>query len=621
MTESPLGLGIEGFDYADLYDPAALQRLTDRFHRVVAATDEELWQRFCQLRDEPRTSAAEASAVVMGVAEHLSRFVAELFRLPDYPAGSRSAAAVAATLHKFKRDFVMRGALRRHPHADPAEVDRLREAVDHLVGEVADRELGLAQCALRLLDEKAGRQACDSGEDASAGLDVLERWTAAAVQAQRQFGRFGDWVSLQLPDDLTQPDGLVHIVRPEPRIPQFVEGPEAALRRRDGFALTDQRWGARQVLDHTHYCLLCHERGKDSCSRGYPLPRRAEGVAQNALGVMLRGCPLEERISEAHALRRTGDVIAALAVVMMDNPMCPGTGHRICNDCMKACVYQKQDPVNIPQVETHTLTEVLSLPYGVEIYGLLTRWNPLNVHRPQALPYNGINVLVTGLGPAGYTLAHWLLNEGFGVVGIDGLKIEPLPADLLWNGDGPPRPIRDFTEIEEPLSERVTMGFGGVAEYGITVRWDKNFLKLIYLTLMRRQTMRVYGGVRFGGTLTIEDAWEVGFHHVAMAAGAGRPTVLKLKNNLLPGMRAASDFLMALQLTGAYKASSLASLTLRLPAVVIGGGLTGIDACTEALAYYPVQAEKTLECYEQVCADSGEQRVQASLTPEERELL
>jgi hypothetical protein len=29
----------------------------------------------------------------------------------------------------------------------------------------------------------------------------------------------------------------------------------------------------------------------------------------------------------------------------------------------------------------------------------------------------------------------------------------------------------------EPLGERVMAGFGGVAEYGITVRWDKNFLK------------------------------------------------------------------------------------------------------------------------------------------------
>ena len=64
-------------------------------------------------------------------------------------------------------------------------------------------------------------------------------------------------------------------------------------------------------------------------------------------------------------------------MVMVDNPMCPATGHRICNDCMKACIYQKQDPVNIPQIETRVLTDVLDLPWGVEIYDLFTRWNPL----------------------------------------------------------------------------------------------------------------------------------------------------------------------------------------------------------------------------------------------------
>ena len=115
--------------------------------------------------------------------------------------------------------------------------------------------------------------------------------------------------------------------------------------------------------------------------------------------------------------------------------MCPGTGHRICNDCMKSCIYQKQEPVNIPQIETGVLTDVLGLPWGVEIYGLLTRWNPLNVRRPYALPYNGKNVLVVGLGPAGYTLAHYLVNEGFGVVGVDGLKIEPLPEDITGTDD------------------------------------------------------------------------------------------------------------------------------------------------------------------------------------------
>jgi NADPH-dependent glutamate synthase beta subunit-like oxidoreductase len=110
-------------------------------------------------------------------------------------------------------------------------------------------------------------------------------------------------------------------------------------------------------------------------------------------------------------------VLAALAVIMIDNPMVPGTGHRICNDCMKACIFQKQEPVNIPQIETSILTDVLALPWGFEIYDLLTRWNPLRARAPTPLPYNGKNVLVVGLGPAGYTLAHYLWNEGFGVVG------------------------------------------------------------------------------------------------------------------------------------------------------------------------------------------------------------
>ena len=314
----------------------------------------------------------------------------------------------------------------------------------------------------------------------------------------------------------------------------------------------------------------------------------------NPLGIELDGCPLDEKISEMHTLRKAGDAVGALAIVVVDNPMCPGTGHRICNDCMKSCIYQKQEPVNIPQIETGVLTDVLRMPWGVEIYGLLTRWNPLNVRRPYALPYNGKNVLVVGLGPAGYTLAHYLVNEGFGVVGIDGLKIEPLPEDIVGTDTEPPRPIRDWSEIYRDLDERVLEGFGGVSEYGITVRWDKNFLTLLHLTLARRKGLRMYGGVRFGGTMPIEDAWAYGFDHVAIATGAGRPTIIDMKNNLIRGIRKASDFLMALQLTGAFKRDALPNLQARLPAVVIGGGLTAIDTATELMAYYPLQVEKTV---------------------------
>ncbi|MGH8568213.1 MAG: pyridine nucleotide-disulfide oxidoreductase, partial [Gammaproteobacteria bacterium] len=372
--------------------------------------------------------------------------------------------------------------------------------------------------------------------------------------------------------------------------------PPARRRRRDGFALTDRRMNERQVLYEVDHCIYCHDRDTDSCSKG--MRNRKDGSFKtNALGVTITGCPLGEKISEMHVLKRGGDDIGALALIMIDNPMCPGTGHRICNDCMKGCIYQKTEPVNIPEIETNVLTDVLSLPWGFEIYGLLTRFNPLNVKRPAALPYNGKNVLVCGLGPAGYTLSHYLLNEGFGVVGIDGLKIEPLPEELSGGHERAPRPIRDFAEIDEDLDRRVMAGFGGVAEYGITVRWDKNFLKVIYLTLARRRAFRCYGGVRFGGTLTINEAWDLGFDHIAIASGAGKPTIIPLENNLIRGIRKASDFLMALQLTGAAK-DSLANLQVRLPAGVIGGGLTAIDTATEILAYYPVQVEKLLRRYE-----------------------
>jgi hypothetical protein len=156
-------------------------------------------------------------------------------------------------------------------------------------------------------------------------------------------------------------------------------GPDDKLRRREGFKLTDNRYNRRENLSEIHYCVLCHERDKDSCSKGI---RDKEGkVTTNPLGIPLAGCPLDEKISEMHAVRKRGDAIGALAIVTVDNPMCPGTGHRICNDCMKACIYQKQEPVNIPQIETGVLTDVLNMPWGVEIYGLADALEPAE-HQP-----------------------------------------------------------------------------------------------------------------------------------------------------------------------------------------------------------------------------------------------
>ncbi|MEO8348150.1 MAG: FAD-dependent oxidoreductase, partial [Acidobacteriota bacterium] len=450
-------------------------------------------------------------------------------------------------------------------------------------------------------------------------LSLYAVWCRARLLRPELAREIAGWASFRLPGPIDY-HHLVETERTNPGLPEERVGPLDRRRRRDGFGLTDHRMTRREVLAEAHYCILCHDRDKDSCAKGF-FDAKTGTWQKNPLGIELAGCPLDEKISEMHQLRREGDSIGALALVAIDNPMCPGTGHRICNDCMKGCIYQKQDPVNIPQIETGVLTDVLALPWGVEIYGLLTRWNPLSPLRPYALPYNGKKVLVVGLGPAGYTLAHYLVNEGFGVVGIDGLKIEPLPADWTGADGGGVLPIRDYATISRPLDERPLAGFGGVSEYGITVRWDKNFLTLMHLTLSRRERFAILGGVRFGGTVTAEQAFDLGFDHVAIAAGAGRPTIIAMKNNILRGVRKASDFLMALQLTGAFKEEALANLQAELPAIVIGGGLTAIDTATELLAYYPIQAEKTLLRYETLAGEHGEEGVRALFDAEEQEIL
>ncbi len=659
-----LQIGLPGFSYADLYEPARLKELTEIFYGSVRSSDPELWDRF----DRYRTTLGEGmtpeeiSAVIVETAPHLSAFIAELFQVVDVHGRWRRAVEDDAVVFIFKREFVVRRALKKYASTAAIDPVEIRRAAEWLRGSVFaetfaahDAERAMATIVVRLMNlekslkgtaEPQGElarevdemiAAIEKGRASAAGSDALvptaagaseaapvvaallgiyEQWLALEHETRTDATR--GWVSLKTPHHLDF-SRLVDLRVIDNAPPGAYMGPEEHLRPRDGFKLTDARYGHREMLDEIEYCIYCHARDKDSCSKG--LREKDGSVKRNPLGIMLHGCPLNEKISEMHTLKHNGDGLASLAVVMIDNPLCPGTGHRICNDCMKACIYQKQDPVNIPQAETGVLTEVLNYPFGFEIYSFLTRWNPLNVHRPYALPYNGKKVMVVGLGPAGYTLSHYLANEGFGVVGIDGLKIEPLPERWIGSRDRLPEPIADYREIYDQLDDRVVLGFGGVSEYGITVRWDKNFLKVIYITLARRRTFRIYGAIRFGGTVTIEDAWKLGFDHIAIATGAGKPTIVSMKNNLLRGIRQASDFLMALQLTGAHKPAAIANLQMRLPAIVIGGGLTGIDTTTEAMAYYPVQVERVLERSQVLRAELGEEAFWKSFNDEERETI
>ncbi len=656
-------LGVPGFRFSDLFDAIKLRELAEKFYGEIEKSEPLLHEALIQYINarganyEPRVE----SKILTDSAPHLSNFIARMFLITRERGELKREITEQDPIWKYKF-FVQRRAIKKFKAETIVDFDEnelteaLREVKNTVFDEtlVYDDELAISYITNKLVEVEEVLQknleisaetqetinkihtAYDKLKDKTFGkvfsryvtelegtgdllqikavLHLLEAWSAIQF-----FGKKKNWYSFRTPHGLDY-QNLVHIIRPSEKVHEIISGAETEYRRRDGFKLTDERGTQRDALAEIDYCLICHEREKDSCSKG--LHDREGNLQRNPLGIKTAGCPLDEKISEMHLLKKHGDSIASLALVTIDNPMCAGTGHRICNDCMKGCIFQKQEPVNIPLAETSVLTDVLDLPYGFEIYSLLTRWNPINAKRPFALPYNGKNVMVVGLGPAGYTLAHYLLNEGFGVIGMDGLKIEPLPEEWTGNsGKNCPKPIKDVEEIKADLDERILSGFGGVSEYGITVRWDKNFLTMLQLLLARRKRFRAYGGVRFGGTFTIDDAWNFGFDHIAIATGAGRPTIVPMKNNLIRGIRQASDFLMALQLTGAFKKDTLSNLQVRLPAVVIGGGLTGVDTATEIFAYYPVQVEKMLEKFEDIAESIGEEAVWKAFDDEEKKVF
>jgi NADPH-dependent glutamate synthase beta subunit-like oxidoreductase/NAD(P)H-flavin reductase len=588
MTQPTLQL--TEFQFEELFQSEGLQRLDQKFLLYLQKINATVYTQLLAYRNKTTVFTPQTiSELLIASAIVLENFLSELFHIEEEAAIAQVQTLSHNPVSVFKQFFVLRRAKKQLLHienlVDFALLhDWLNNQLKTSPLQTNDLELAISLLATRYIAQP------DQFVDE---IDKLTQWCIHGLITPSAQQIVQGWTSFRIPERLNYSHLVPHVPVTHDKLERST-APLSKLRQRDGFKLTGPRMTARQAQDEVNYCIYCHDHDGDFCSKGFPVKKgdSTQGFKKNPLDTLLTGCPLEEKISEMHILKRDGHTLAALAMVMVDNPMCPATGHRICNDCMKACIYQKQEPVNIPQAETRILTDVLDLPWGVEIYDLLTRWNPLRQSQWIMKPYNGLKIMIAGMGPAGFTLAHHLLLEGFAVVGFDGLKIEPLDQEIVKN------PVYQFSDLYETLDERLMAGFGGVAEYGITVRWDKNFLKLIYLSLLRKPYFQIFGSTRFGGTITVDDAWRMGFDHFVIAVGAGLPKALPIRGSLAPGMRQANDFLMALQLGNATKKTSLTNLQVRLPAVIIGGGLTGVDTATEVQAYYITQVEKILFRYE-----------------------
>src|SRR5215213_11530429 len=96
-------LGIAGFSFADLHQPARLRELCVRFVDQVKAAEPELWAQWEQYREIPESLGPIARGnIVVAMAPHVSRFVSALFSVGEEVDALIGATRAYDVLFRFK---------------------------------------------------------------------------------------------------------------------------------------------------------------------------------------------------------------------------------------------------------------------------------------------------------------------------------------------------------------------------------------------------------------------------------------------------------------------------------------------------------------------------------------
>jgi len=184
-----LRLGIPGISYSDLFDPDRLRELHHIFDAELAATNPELfaaWRSYRNNPTEPKTPV-EISALLVGVAGCISRFLARLFQVETDAEALATATSDQNPVFRFKIDFVRRRVLpalkKISVPQDASSRAALEQRVAGLRGAGADIELATALaaaeklicCGAPVVKERVAGEAVTP-----AGSPVTEPWIVPA---------------------------------------------------------------------------------------------------------------------------------------------------------------------------------------------------------------------------------------------------------------------------------------------------------------------------------------------------------------------------------------------------------------------------------------------------------
>ncbi|HET9011029.1 MAG TPA: hypothetical protein VFN38_04405, partial [Gemmatimonadaceae bacterium] len=270
-TPRPLALPA-GLAFGDLYSAGGAARVDALFVAHLREADAALADRLMQARAEPDALERKAeSELLIALAPHVEDFLAALFGIVAETRALEARHHELAPLYSVKRLFVQRRAMNAHKPEAAAAFDgaALRRTVETAMGEPLT-ELAFANAVTRWQQD----------EDAhGAALDAATRYAAWAAHtpAGRAVHRGG--LLFRAPRKL---DHLQLVALEAVHIDGVTawKHPGDHLRRREGFALTDPGMDLPAALGEAHYCIWCHEQGKDSCARGLPEKKPADGDPQ-----------------------------------------------------------------------------------------------------------------------------------------------------------------------------------------------------------------------------------------------------------------------------------------------------------------------------------------------------
>ena len=268
----------------------------------------------------------------------------------------------------------------------------------------------------------------------------------------------------------------------------------------------------------------------------------------------------------------TGTPEAAARTIFEQNIL-GGMCARVCPTetlCEEACVREAAEgkPVKIGELQRYATDTLMEA----------------GVHPFERAAPTGKRVAVVGAGPAGLACAHRLAMKGHDVTIFER---RPKPGGLNEYGIATYKTVDDFAARE--------------------VDW-----------LMKIGGIEVSYGRSFGGDLTMEELTS-GFDAVFLGVGLGGVNDLGLDADGIAGITPAVDFIAALR-----QAETLSGVRVGRDVVVIGGGMTAIDAAVQArllgalnvtIAYRRGRDRMAASRYEQDLAASKGVRIITNVSP------